>query len=180
MATHYSMVHARKASDTSGALFLQRNIIMTLQNPFTDTYDNYQIVYKIEKLKVRGVKVEFKARYLQDSKGELWGDFKHPMENVYRAFDAYRHKMNLFSPHEICKLQKDLALSDQEFAKKLDIDTKYLLLVKHGHVLQTPALDLKLKEFIKHQVDQGLLKSGHITKKEYDYLEKEDQKDENK
>lgn len=28
---------------------------MTLQNPFTDTHDNYQIVYKTEKLEVRGV-----------------------------------------------------------------------------------------------------------------------------
>lgn len=143
------MVHAREAPDTSGALFSQRNIIMTLQNPFTDTHDNYQIVYKIEKLKVRGGEVEFKARYLQDSNGELWGDFKHPMENVYRAFDAYRRKMNLFSPNEICKLQKDLALSDQELAQKLDIDTKYLSLIKHGHVLQTPAFDLKLKELTK-------------------------------
>lgn len=35
-------------------------------------------------------------------------------------------------------------------------------------------------KFTKHQVNQGLLKSGHITKKEYDYLEKEDRKDENK
>lgn len=149
MAVRYSVVHTREAPDTSGALFLQRNIIMTLQNPFTDTHDNYQIVYKTEKLKVRGVEVEFKARYLQDSNGDLWGDFKHPMENVYQAFDAYRRKMNLFSPNEICKLQKDLALSDQEFAKKLDIDTKYLSLVKHGHVLQTLAFDLKLRELTK-------------------------------
>lgn len=28
---------------------------MTLQDLFTDTYNNYQIVYKTEKLKVRGV-----------------------------------------------------------------------------------------------------------------------------
>lgn len=35
-------------------------------------------------------------------------------------------------------------------------------------------------KFTKHQVNQGLLKSGHVTKEEYDYLEKEDQKDENK
>lgn len=35
-------------------------------------------------------------------------------------------------------------------------------------------------KFAKHQVNQGLLKSGHITKKEYDCLEKEDRKDENK
>ena len=60
--------------------------------------------------------------------------------------------MNLFSPNEICKLQKDLALSDQEFAKKLDIDTKYLALVKHGHVLQTPAFDLKLRELTKNML----------------------------
>ena len=44
---------------------------MTLQNPFTDTHDNYRIVCKTEKIKVRGVEVEFKARYLQDSNGEL-------------------------------------------------------------------------------------------------------------
>ena len=35
-------------------------------------------------------------------------------------------------------------------------------------------------KFIKYQVNQGLLKSGHITKEGYDFLEKEDQKDENK
>lgn len=28
---------------------------MTLQDLFTDNYDNYQIVYKTEKLEVRGV-----------------------------------------------------------------------------------------------------------------------------
>lgn len=55
MAVHYSVVHAREAPNTSGALFSQRNIIMTLQDLFTDTYNNYQIVYKTEKLKVRGV-----------------------------------------------------------------------------------------------------------------------------
>lgn len=75
MAVRYSMVHARKASDTSSALFSQRNIVMTLQDLFTDTYNNYQIVYKTEKLKVRGVEAEFKARYLQDSNSGLWRRF---------------------------------------------------------------------------------------------------------
>lgn len=109
----------------------------TFFNPELNTYDTYTEVWIPEKVCVKDEKdLLVLNHYWRDSKGELWVDFKNPMENVYRNFDAYRKRKGYMFPQEIKELRKSLNLSVRKFADALGISPSALTQIENNHRIQ--------------------------------------------
>lgn len=115
----------------------------TFFNPELNTYDTYTEVWIPEKVCVKDEKdLLVVNHYWQDSDGELWGDFKNPMENVYRSFDAYRERKGYMSPKEIRNLRENLGLSVRKFADALGISPSTLTQIENNHRIQAKYQDI--------------------------------------
>lgn len=64
-------------------------------------------------------------------------DFKNPIENVYRSFDAYRKRKGWMMPNEIRNLSEKLGLSIDKLANMLKITPFELIQIETNHRLQT-------------------------------------------
>ena len=109
----------------------------TFYNPETETTEQYSEVWKLELVKVRNKDdLVVRNHYWRDSDGELWVDFDHPMENVYRAFAAYRAAEGYMSPNEIRDLRGKLKMSVRKFADTLGIAPSSLTQIENNQRVQ--------------------------------------------
>ncbi|WP_461243384.1 helix-turn-helix domain-containing protein [Secundilactobacillus muriivasis] len=110
----------------------------TFYNPETETNDLYTEKYITETVTVKDLSdLQVQHHYWEDSDGELWGDFEHPMENVEKDFEAYRNQKGFMQPTDILKLRKKLGLTVREFANRLDIGASTLSQIENNQRLQT-------------------------------------------
>lgn len=116
-----------------------------LYNPELDKYDVYTEVWRQEIIDVKGEKISVLNHYWEDSKGELWGDFDNPMENIYRGFDEYRRQKGYLSPMEIKDIRKKLKLSVRQFAHALGISSSALTQIENNHRVQAKYQDVLFK-----------------------------------
>lgn len=114
-------------------------------NPELNKEDIYTEVWKNEYVTVKDEKLVVKNHYWQDSKGELWGDFDDPMENVHRSFAAYRKKKKFLSPESIRKIRESLGYTVREFAEKLGISPSAVTQIENNHRIQTKYQDMLFK-----------------------------------
>ena len=117
----------------------------TLYNPELNEYDVYTEVWQQETVDIKGEKISVLNHYWKDSKGELWGDFDNPMENIYRGFDEYRKQQGYLSPMEIKNIRKELQLSVRQFAKALGISSSALTQIENNHRIQAKYQDVLFK-----------------------------------
>lgn len=107
-------------------------------NPELNREDTYTEVWLPEKVTVKDEQgLSIVNHYWQDNSGKLWTDFDHPMENVYRAFAAYRKRKKYMSAAQIKNLRKKLGLSVREFADNLGISSDTLIQIENNHKIQT-------------------------------------------
>lgn len=101
------------------------------------TTDLYTEVWTLEKVRVKDVDdLLVENHYWQDSDGELWSDFDHPMENVERSFDAYRTRKGYMTPQKIRTLRENMGLSVREFAGELGIASSTLTQIENNRRVQ--------------------------------------------
>lgn len=99
--------------------------------------DLYTEVWKLETVKVKDVDdLVVENHYWQDSDGELWSDFDHPMENVKKALAAYRKRKAYMMPQEIRTLRENMGLSVKEFADELGIEPSTFAQIETGRRVQ--------------------------------------------
>lgn len=99
--------------------------------------DLYTEVWKLETVKVKDVDdLVVENHYWQDSDGELWSDFDHPMENVKKACAAYRTRKGYMKPQEIRILRENMGLSVKGFADELGIEPSTLAQIETGRRVQ--------------------------------------------
>lgn len=99
--------------------------------------DLYTEVWKLETVKVKDVDdLVVENHYWQDSDGELWSDFDHPMENVEEALAAYRKRKGYMTPREIRTLRGNMGLSVKELADELGIEPSTLAQIETGRRVQ--------------------------------------------
>lgn len=107
-------------------------------NRETNTVGSYTECWINERIKVRDLYLIVRNHYWKDSQGKLWGDFNHPMENVYQGFDAYRHAKNYSTPDEIIKKCQSLYLTVDEFADMKGINRSRMHEIINNKRIQTP------------------------------------------
>jgi len=111
--------------------------IKTFYNPETETTDQYTEIWKLELVKVREEEnLLVRNHYWQDSDNELWVDFDSPMENVYRAFKAYRDVKGYMCPDEKRKIRENLHMSVRKFADTLGIASSSLTQIENNQRVQ--------------------------------------------
>lgn len=107
-------------------------------NPELNRTDLYTEVWLPEKVTVKDEKdLLVENHYWRDSTGELWSDFRNPMENVYRGFEAYRRRKKYMLPEQIRALRESLNLSVRNFANALGISPSALTQIENNHRIQT-------------------------------------------
>lgn len=114
----------------------------TFYNSELNKTDSYEEVWIKEKVTVKDEQLIVKDHYWKDSTGELWGDFDHPMENVYRSFDAYRKAKNYLTPDQIRKVREKLGFSVRKFSEALGISPSALTQIENNHRIQTKYQDV--------------------------------------
>jgi hypothetical protein len=107
-------------------------------NRETNIVGSYTECWINERIKVRDLYLIVRNHYWKDSQGKLWGDFNHPMENVYRGFAAYRHAKNYITPDEIIKKCQSLYLTVDEFADMKGINRSRMHEIINNKRIQTP------------------------------------------
>ncbi|GAX07994.1 hypothetical protein IWT5_01145 [Secundilactobacillus silagincola] len=97
----------------------------------------YTEVWLTETVRVKDVDdLLVENHYWRDSDDELWNDFDNPMENVKRAFDAYRTRKCYMSPNEIRNLRESMGLSDSKFADALGIASSIVTEIEKNRRVQ--------------------------------------------
>ncbi|WP_267202261.1 helix-turn-helix domain-containing protein [Limosilactobacillus kribbianus] len=121
-----------------------------LYNPELETTELYEEKWLPEKIDIKDEKdVLVVNHYWQDPRGELWGNFKDPMENVQRGFDAYRVRKGYLFPIEIRQLRQALGLPVRKFADALGISSSALTQIENNHRIQTKYQDV-LFRMVRH------------------------------
>ncbi|HBF75771.1 MAG TPA: transcriptional regulator [Lactobacillus sp.] len=101
------------------------------------TTELYTEVWLTETVRVKDVDdLLVENHYWRDSDGELWNDFDDPMENVKRAFDAYRTRKGYMSPAEIRNLRESTDFSDSRFADALGLASSIVSEIEQNRRVQ--------------------------------------------
>lgn len=116
---------------------------VNLYNPELGATELYEEKWLPEKINIKDEKdVLVVNHYWEDPRGELWGDFNDPMENVRRGFNAYRVRKGYLLPDEIRQLRKQLGLPIRKFADALGISSSALTQIENNHRVQTKYQDV--------------------------------------
>lgn len=120
-----------------------------LYNPELDRTDKYEEVYLWENVLVRDEEIPLLNHYWRDKDGELWGDFKNPMENVKRSFNAYRKLKKDLTPSMIKSRRMELNISVEDISRALNISPHLFRALENNKYVQSEDEDLHLREILK-------------------------------
>lgn len=105
--------------------------------------EKYTEKWIIEKVKVNDIDdLIVNHHYWEDADGELWTDFKNPMENVKADFVAYRERKGFLKPEEIKRLRNNLKLTVRQFAISTGFGYSNISQIENNQRVQTKYQDI--------------------------------------